>query len=220
MKHRHVSLLIFWSHWCRQARLVLITSAIAVLSVTAGAASNAAAPTHAPRQSSPKAQLPPRSQSPAQRMHQPQSHEQQLNQYPYQQPLPRPLTEVLSSNVLVQMADLVAGRPSAIPPTLSAASGQRGPFNAQAARQAIAMTDSQHGQQVGTKGKGAGVAQPPFPLGPQATTRNTACARAIVVCCKPPSEQVPYGCFEALGCPGFFLNVNPCSSAIVRELAH
>ncbi|XP_075217492.1 hadley [Lycorma delicatula] len=46
------------------------------------------------------------------------------------------------------------------------------------------------------------------------------CVWAIVACCSPGSRDIRYSCFELLGCPGAFWDVNPCDEKVVMAAAN
>ncbi|XP_039275851.1 uncharacterized protein LOC111060552 isoform X2 [Nilaparvata lugens] len=48
----------------------------------------------------------------------------------------------------------------------------------------------------------------------------TRCTWAIVACCSPGSRDIRYSCFELLGCPGAFWDVNPCDEKVVMAAAN
>lgn len=46
------------------------------------------------------------------------------------------------------------------------------------------------------------------------------CVWAIVACCSPGSKNIRYACFELLGCPGAFWDLNPCEERVVMAAAN
>lgn len=46
-------------------------------------------------------------------------------------------------------------------------------------------------------------------------SKPSKCTWAILACCSPDSKNIRYTCFELLGCPGAFWDLNPCEDKVL-----
>lgn len=51
------------------------------------------------------------------------------------------------------------------------------------------------------------------------SSEPSRCVWSIIACCSPGSRNIRYACFELLGCPGAFWDVNPCDDKVVMAAA-